>query len=306
MKKLFEQLDFSALDDQQALDPSTPINRTKTNTGDDTKVIVTNNKLDMSILKPFKPVSVSNNGQKVTANNNTYTFYPNGKVWDTKLKKHVTWSTKNGKVFVAGFELKPGTSIQTDKDKEIAKAKRLKYQESLIKNAIIFYEDMCKQMMASNWNEDYILKLIAKYVTPDQAPYIDALIRMTKPTKGASTNLRDIRRKYLTQYNYWLSRGGKSGTTFQYLAKIPNEYMGRGIDSVISGAMADYLDLDSTAPKIVKLKKQLKSVFPNIMKHTAKVTYSSTDLNKKLSDEQIHKMVMDIYNTKAFGPIKKL
>ena len=73
MKKLFEQLDFSALGDPQALDPSTPINRTKTNTGDDTKVIVTNNKLDMSVLKPFKPVSVSDNGKKVTANNITIT-----------------------------------------------------------------------------------------------------------------------------------------------------------------------------------------------------------------------------------------
>ena len=306
MKKLFEQLDFTALGDPQALDPSTPINRTKTNTGDDTKVIVTNNKLDMSVLKPFKPVSVSDNGQKVTANNNTYTFYPNGKVWDVKLKKHVTWSTKNGKVFVAGFELKPSTSTQTDKDKEIAKAKRLNYQASLIKNAIIFYEAVCRQMDAIDWNEDYILKLIAKYVTPDQALYIDALIRMIKPEQGQSTNLRDTRRKYLTQYNYWLSRGGKSGTTFQYLAKIPNKYMSGGIDSVISGQIADYLDLDSNAPKIVKLKKQLISVFPNIMKHTAKVSYYSTKLNNQLSDDQIHKMVMDIYNTKAFGPIKKL
>jgi len=306
MKKLFEQLDFSALGDPQALDPSAPINRTKTNTGDDTKVIVTNNKLDMSVLKPFKPVSVSDNGKKVTVNNNTYTFYPNGKVWDAKLKKHVTWSTKNGKVFVAGFELKPGTSTQTDKDKEIAKAKRLNYQASLIKNAIIFYEDMCRQMMPFDWNEDYILKLIAKYVTPDQAPYIDALIRMITPDRSGSTNLRDTRRKYLTQYNYWLSRGGKSGTTFQYLAKIPNKYMYGGIDSVISSQIADYLDLDSNAPKIVKLKKQLISVFPNIMKHTAKASWSSTKLNNRLSDAQIHKMVMDIYNTKAFGPIKKL
>lgn len=299
MKKLFEQLDFSAGDNPKALDTSTPINRTNTNTGDATTVTVTNIKLDMSVLKPFKPVSVSNNGQKVVANNNTYTFYPTGKVYDTKLKKHVTWSSKNGKVFVAGFELKSTSTVITDKDKEIAKGKRLKYQESLIKNAIIFYEAVCRQMDAIDWNEDYILKLIAKYVTPDQAPYIDALIRMTKGDQ------RDVRRKYLPQYNYWLSRGGKSGTTFQYLSKIPNKYMNDSLTDLFQGYAADYLDLDSNAPKIVKLKKQLRAIFPTIMK-TETNGYNNMPFKGRKNYDQIHKMVMDIYDTKAFGPIKKL
>ena len=288
--KINEQINFDDItvgDGSQSVKPVTTTNPPK-----DTK-------LDMSVLKPFKPVKLSDNGQKVTANNNTYTFYPNGKVWDVKLKKHVTWSTKNGKVFVAGFELKSTTTVKTDKDKEIAKGKRLKYQESLIKNAIIFYEAVCRQMNATDWNEDYILKLIAKYVTPDQAPYIDALIRMTKGDQ------RDIRRKYLPQYNYWLSRGGKSGTTFQYLSKIPNKYMNGSLRDLFQGYAADYLDLDSNAPKIVKLKKQLRAIFPTIMKINTNV-YNNMPFKGEKNYDQIHKMVMDIYNTKAFGSIKKL
>ena len=106
--KINEQINFDDItvgDGSQSVKPVTTTNPPK-----DTK-------LDMSVLKPFKPVKLSDNGQKVTANNNTYTFYPNGKVWDVKLKKHVTWSTKNGKVFVAGFELKSTTTVKTDKDK---------------------------------------------------------------------------------------------------------------------------------------------------------------------------------------------
>lgn len=301
MKKLFEQLDFTALGDPQALDPSTPINRTKTNTGDATKVIVTNNKLDMAVLKPFKPVSVSDNGKKVVANNNTYTFYPNGKVWDTKLKKHVTWSTKKGKVFVAGFELKPTVVNTTKQDDANALGKLGREQMYLIKKAVYFYESMCSLMLGMNWDEDQILTVIAKYVTPENAPYIDALIRMI------SGDMVDDRRKYLPAYNYWVSRGGQTGTTFEYLVKLRNKYMKQNLGSVVTGSIADWLDLDSKTPKMVKLKKQLIPVFPNIMKITPATTATSVKMNGRRDAQQLNKeIVIDIYKNQVFGPIKKI
>jgi hypothetical protein len=81
-----------------------------------------------------------------------------------------------------------------------------------------------------------------------------------------------------------------------------------GLQDIITGKYGDYLDLDSTDPKIVKLKKQLRAVFPNIMKATANLsgTYDTTPMNGEMDYDRIHKMVMDIYNTKAFGPIKKI
>jgi hypothetical protein len=308
MKKIFEQvreLDFSALDDPGALDPKTPVR--KPTSGNDNVVVtppVITKKLDMSLLKPFKPTSTSDKGQRITVNGVTYTFYQNGKVWVSNLKKHVDWTSKNGKILVNGVELKQsGTGGGSGtKDKWKKANLYLKQKDSLIRNAIIFYETMSKLTSTFNWDEKTIYKVMAKYITPDNAPYIDALIRMI------SGDMKDLRRKYLPAYNYWLSRNGQSGTTFQYLAALPiHNLVYHDLTDFVSRDYANWLDLDSTDPKIVKLKKQLRSVFPNIMKHTISGNmYTSTKLNGQIDRVQLANMIMDIYNTKAFGPIKKI
>jgi hypothetical protein len=310
MKKLFEQnrkLKFDKLKDETALDPTVRV-RKPTNGNDNVVVTppVITKKLDMSLLKPFKPTSTSDGGQRITVNGVTYTFYQNGKVWVSNLKKHVDWTSKNGKILVNGVELKQSsTGGGSNKADKIKQAKRLKYQKQLIRNAIIFYETISKLSIRANWDEETIYKVMAKYITPDNAPYIDALLRMIRG------DVKDLRRKYLPAYNYWLSRNGESGTTFQYLVNLPVFYqLGAvtGLNDIITGKYGDYLDLDSTDPKIVKLKKQLRAVFPNIMKATANLsgTYDTTPMNGEMDQDRIHKMVMDIYNTKAFGPIKKI
>jgi hypothetical protein len=307
MKKLFEQnrkLNFDKLKDQTALDPTVRV-RKPTNGNDNVVVTppVITKKLDMSLLKPFKPTSTSDGGQRITVNGVTYTFYQNGKVWVSNLKKHVDWTIKNGKILVNGVELKQsGTGGGSSKADKIKQAKRLNYQKQLIRNAIIFYESMSKLTSDFNWDEETIYKVMAKYITPDNAPYIDALIRMI------SGDMKDYRKKYLPAYNYWLSRNGESGTTFQYLASLPIYHLvNHNLTDFISGQYADWLDLDSTDPKIVKLKKQLRAVFPNIMKHTSGNMYTDTKMNGRLDGAMLSKkIVIDIYKNQAFGPIKKI
>jgi hypothetical protein len=306
MKKLFEQirkLKFDKLKDETALDPTVRV-RKPTNGNDNVVVTppVITKKLDMSLLKPFKPTSTSDKGQRITVNGVTYTFYQNGKVWVSNLKKHVDWTSKNGKILVNGVELKQsGTGGGSDKRDKIKQAKLLNYQKKLIRNAIIFYETISKLTSRANWDEETIYKVMANYINPYNAPYGDAVIRMI------SGDMKAYRKKYLPAYNYWLSRNGESGTTFQYLAALPfPDLVYHDLTDIVSGPFADYLDLDSSDPKIVKFKKQISSVFPNIMKHTSGNMYTSTKLNGQMDRERIHKMVMDIYNTKAFGPIKKI
>ena len=307
MKKIFEQvreLDFGALGQAgaEALDPKTPV-RKPTNGNDNVVVTppVITKKLDMSLLKPFKPTSTSDKGQRITVNGVTYTFYQNGKVWVSNLKKHVDWTSKNGKILVNGVELKPKAVNTVNHDDEIARGKLGREQMYLIKKAVYFYESMCSLMLGFDWDEERILNLIAKYVTPENAPYIDALIRMI------NGDMVDYRRKYLPAYNYWVSRGGQTGTTFEYLVKLRNKYMKQNLGSVVTGSIADWLDLDSKTPKMVKLKKQLIPIFPNIMKITPATKATDVKMIGRLDGSMLTKeIVIDIYKKQVFGPIKKI
>ena len=196
----------------------------------------------------------------------------------------------------------------TDKTNKFDQAKKQheldQYKAKLIQNSVIFYEAMLKELSDvggtfNDLDEERVYKLISKYIIPNQAQYIDMLIRiMFEPT------LIQSRRKHAIAYDYWLSRNKQSGTTFAFLENLQNQYM-RRLDYIFNGDIGDWLDFDTTDnPIIIKLKKQLIPIYPSIMKYVNNNKHM-LKMNGRYTTQEIEKRVLDAYKNNIFGKPKK-
>ena len=224
------------------------------------------------------------------------------KVDNTKIKR----DTKQDKLKPVKVD---NTKIKRDtkQDNKFKQAENIEWQKKLIRNAIIFYEAICKQLpsaagIRANIGEirrNEIFRLLGKYVTIQYAPYIDMLIRMIyEPT------LKKSRKNNQKAYDYWLSRNGETGTKFVYLESIDNDVMHR-LDYIFNGSVGKQLGTDDPTNKTaVKFKKQFLSIYPNILKAYWPQDNHIMRMNGRKSTEEIEKLVLDTYKNQIFGTPK--
>jgi hypothetical protein len=195
----------------------------------------------------------------------------------------------------------------TKQDNKFTRSEKVEGKKKLIRNAIIFYEAICKQLPSAagrrvNIGErrrNEIFRLLGKYVTIQYAPYIDMLIRIIYEPKLISS-----RQKNQKAYDYWLSRNGETGTNFTYLESIDNDVMHR-LDYIFNGSVGKQLGSDDPTNKTaVKFKKQFMSIYPNILKAYWPQDNHIMRMNGRKSIEEIEKLVLDTYKNQSFGTPK--
>jgi hypothetical protein len=194
-----------------------------------------------------------------------------------------------------------------DKFKQSKKANaEIILQKEFIRNSIIFYEAICKQLPRSGKiftigrnQRNEIFRLLTKYVTIQYAPYIDMLIRIIYEPKLISS-----RQKNPKAYDYWLSRNGETATRFAYLESIDNAVMHR-LDYIFNGSIGKGLGSDDFTNKlVVKFKKQFLSIYPNILKAYWPQNNHIMKMNGRKSTDEIEKLVLNTYKNHDFGQPK--
>ena len=198
------------------------------------------------------------------------------------------------------------TSSKVDK---IAAAKKSKYINKLISNAIIFYEVMNKQLIGFDIDEDAIWKSIKKYMLGSggndaqlKTAYCDIIIRILN-----SNSLQAYVKKYPKQYEYFISRNGSSGTTIDFLKSINNTYL-RRLDNLFVGTLGDWLDFDTEAlidnqSTSVRRKKLNYNIF-NGYKYNPN-QQAKVPLILRYTDSQINSKVLSYYKDNMFGAPKE-
>jgi hypothetical protein len=192
---------------------------------------------------------------------------------------------------------------------KVAAAKKSKYINKLISNAIIFYEIITKQTAVFDIDEDAIWKSIKKYMLGAggndaqlKTAYCDIIIRILN-----SNSLQAYVKKYPKQYEYFISRNGSSGTTIDFLKSINNTYF-RRLDNLFVGTLGDWLDFDtealidnqSTSVRRKKLNFNIFNGYKYDPNEKAKVP-----LILRYTDSQINSLVLSYYKDHMFGSPKK-
>lgn len=199
---------------------------------------------------------------------------------------------------------KKADANQKKRDK-IEQSKKAELQKEFIRNSIIFYEAICKQLPPTlratidRNQRNEIYRLLTKYVTIQYAPYIDMLIRIIYEPKLISS-----RQKNPKAYDYWLSRNGETATRFAYLESIDNAVMHR-LDYIFNGSIGKLLGSDDFTNKlVVKFKKQFLSIYPNILKAYWPQNNHIMKMNGRKSTDEIEKLVLNTYKNQSFGQPK--
>jgi hypothetical protein len=227
---------------------------------------------------------------------------------DDKIVKGGDKIVKGGDKIVKGGDEIDDTD-QTSKIAKIAAAKKSKYINKLISNAIIFYEVVNKQLVGFNIDEDAIWKSIKKYMlgaggndAQFRTAYCDIIIRILH-----TNSLQAYVKKYPKQYEYFISRNGSSGTTIDYLKSINNTYL-RRLDNLFVGTLGDWLDFDTEAlidnqSTSVRRKKLNYNIF-NGYKYDPN-TKAKVPLILRYTDSQINSKVLSYYKDNMFGKPKE-
>jgi hypothetical protein len=286
MNILIEQFDLdAAFNDAPVAKPA----------GIDTKkqVDTTKSAIDMSSLSKFGTGTTIGKAVRYVVNNNTYTFYPNGKVYSSSDKKQLNWYTKGKKVFINNVEL-----INTSPDRNtrfsINMSKNVTKIKLMIVNAIMFNNKFSRLITSTNTNEDAVWKLCIDSL-PDAiyTTYVDIVLRIIYTHNGT---LFTFIQKNPKAYNYFLSRN-TTAVTREALRTAP-WVLGNGISQIFADKQFNYLDWDSDEAVPI-INRLIVSAFDKL------VPYKHVKLRMKLSDADIHERVMVIYNDKIFGEPKE-
>jgi hypothetical protein len=203
--------------------------------------------------------------------------------------------------------------IDTSKKDRVADAERSanlqKYIKKLISNGIVFYEQITKNILIYDIDEDAVWRLIKNRMIGNggrdaqlKTAYCDSIIRIIN-----SNSLQTYVKKYSKQYEYFISRNGESGTTIEYLKSINNPYMKR-LDNLFVGTMGDWLDFDSEAEidgqsTMVRRNKLNYHIF-NGYKYDPNQK-AKVEFKLRYTDSQINSKVLSYYKDNMFGPPKE-
>lgn len=291
MNILIEQFDLDAAFDDAPAVKSSDVK----SAGTDTKkqVDTTKSAIDMSALSKFGTETPIGKAVRYTINNNTYTFYPNGKVYSSSDKKQFDWYTKGKKVFINNIEL-----INTSPDRNtrfsINMSKNVTKIKLMIVNAIKFNYNFSRLITGTNTDEEAVWKLCSESLSDAiYTTYVDIVLRIIYTHNGT---LFTFIQKNPKAYNYFLSRN-TTAVTREALRTAPNVPW-NGISQIFADKQFSYLDWDSDEA-VPTINQLIVSAFDKL------VPYKYVKLRMKLSDADIHERVMVIYNDKIFGEPKE-
>jgi hypothetical protein len=289
MNILIEQFDLDAAFDDAPAVKSSSVKPAGTDTPK--QVDATKSKVDMSVLSKFGDGTPIGKAVRYTINNNTYTFYPNGKVYSSLDKKQFDWNTKGPKVFVNNAELIASTVDRTTK-LGIQLATNKKTIEASIINAIYFNKKISRLIKKADTDELEVWSTFVDYLTkPIYATYTDAILRLIY--SDATSKLGKYRETNKRAYTYFFSRNYSSITfSSQFLMQYPMNGPKNGLRDIF---MIDWLDWDSDEATSY-VNNLLSTSFNQIDIENGKIK-----LVQRLSDDQIHERVMVIYKEQIFG-----
>jgi hypothetical protein len=299
--KLFEQ-DWSKINlDDIPEDGTVIVNKSKTPAApaDVKKIDTAKSTVDMSALTKFGTGTPIGKAVRYVVNNNTYTFYPNGKVYSSSDKKQLSWYTKGKNVFVNNVEL-----INTTPDRNtrlsINLSKNVTEIKKMIVNGIMFNYKFSREINANitgnDTDEEAVWRLCGDRLTNAvDTMYVDIVLRIIY-ARGAKGTLSTFIQKNPKAYNYFLSRN-KTAVTREALQTAPQPPE-HGISQIFSDKQFGYLDWDSDEAVPI-INQLIMSSFDRLE------PYKYVKLRMKLSAAAIHERVMIIYNDKLFGPPKE-
>lgn len=183
---------------------------------------------------------------------------------------------------------------------------RSKYIESLIVNAIFFFESITKHTSENgDWPEEYIYKLITKRLIGGggngallKTAYCDMIMRIAN-----SKYFGRIAKPSLRIVNYVISRNGHSATSIEYLRAHASNSQSviKRLDDIFTGDGGDWLDFDTSTTQI--LRNRLNHNIFNDYQYDE--NDKSIPLRLRYTDSEIIKKFENMYNTKLFGAPKE-
>jgi hypothetical protein len=188
-------------------------------------------------------------------------------------------------------------------ERSLANPERMGEITKLMINGINYMRYLQPKLEGSDIDEYAIMNFMLKHLRGHDgiegaafARYCDLIYRFSNPSKYG--NLHTLIKKYPKQYNYFISRNGKTSVTFDWLIAKN----GRALTfytPFVGGwnTYADYLDWED------------KDSDTEIEKRISKLARSFQEFNppkkvsivKRLTDLQINTMVLACYNVKAYG-----
>lgn len=287
MNILIEQFDLDAAFNDAPVAKPAEINTKK-------QVDTTKSAIDMSALSKFGTGTTIGKSVQYVVNNNTYTFYPIGKVYSSSDKKQLNWYTKGKKVFINNVEL-INTSPDRNTRLSINLSKNALYIKKMIVNAIMFNYKFSK-LTSSNitdTDEEAVWRLCSEKLSgPIESTYVDIVLRIIYANSGTLFTLIEKNPK---AYNYFLARNTTAVTRSALQTADSNP---KNLEYIFASKQLEYLDWESDEA-VPTINQLLMTSFDRLD------PYKYVKLRMKLSDADIHERVMVIYNDKIFGEPKE-
>ena len=192
-----------------------------------------------------------------------------------------------------------------DAYKKVASLPDEKTVKFLIRNAVQFIDELSSNpYKQSDWERRYEIinnRMLGRGDTYKTA-YIDMILRI-----ASSSWFATMRNKYSKEYNYFISRNGSVGTTWEYLEDKSTRYARagdslnlKGLNYLFYGESGEFLYLDDISDKaVVRQLSKLRTISSGY-KWLSKIP-AEMPLKLRYTTEQIHKKIINIYKSKLFG-----
>lgn len=167
-------------------------------------------------------------------------------------------------------------------------------------NAIAFLRNFGIETLATNYDEDKMIKLIMEYIIRENdavmksnCKYIDWVLRLTTPGSPPY----NLALKHQKQYDYVLTRNGKFGITLQSILALPKDRSLKNLNSIFYPQSKIGKGLDISSDEMASLRTDLDPVIIFNRDNT------TSEFNYQMPAEEMHKIIMGFYTNEMYGVI---